>query len=69
VVLAFQMAMENDLVVAEMVEATEFPELSNQYNVSGVPHTAINFGAGEMVGAGPAVHLLGEIRSALKEQE
>ena len=68
-VLAFQMAMENDLVVAEMVEATEFPELSDKYNVSGVPHTAINFGAGEMVGAAPAVHLLGEIRSALNEQE
>lgn len=67
-VLAFQMAMESDLVVADMVEATEFPELSNQYNVSGVPHTAINFGAGEMVGAAPAVHLLGEIQSALKEQ-
>lgn len=66
--LAFQMAMESDLVVADMVEATEFPELSNQYNVSGVPHTAINFGAGEMVGAAPAVHLLGEIQSALKEQ-
>ncbi len=65
-VLAFQMAMENNLVAAEMVEATEFPDLSNQYNVSGVPHTAINFGAGEMVGAAPAQHLLGEIQNALK---
>jgi hypothetical protein len=67
VVLAFQMAMENDLVVAEMVEATEFPELSNQYNVSGVPHTTINFGAGEFVGAAPAAHLISEIRNAMKE--
>jgi len=66
VVLAFQMAMENDLVVAEMVEATEFPELSDQYNVSGVPHTIINFGAGEFVGAAPAKHLLGEIQNAMK---
>ena len=67
--LAFQMAMENELVVAEMVEASEFPELSNQYNVSGVPHTAINFGVGEMVGAAPAQNLLDEIRSVLNEKE
>ena len=66
-VLAFRMAMENDLIVAEMVEATEFPELSNQYNVSGVPHTTINFGAGDLIGAAPADHLIGEIRNALKE--
>jgi glutaredoxin-like protein len=42
VVLAHHMAMESDKVVADMVEATEFPELSQKYNVMGVPRTIIN---------------------------
>ncbi|MGA1822615.1 MAG: protein disulfide oxidoreductase [Thermoplasmatota archaeon] len=42
VVLAHHMAMESDRVVADMVEATEFPELSQKYNVMGVPRTVIN---------------------------
>jgi glutaredoxin-like protein len=65
VVLAHQMAMESPWVQAEMVEATEFPELSDRYEVSGVPHTVINAGAGTMVGAAPAEVLIGEIQSAL----
>ena len=44
------MALESENVQAEMVEATEFPELANRYGVSGVPHTSINFGAGELIG-------------------
>jgi glutaredoxin-like protein len=66
VVLAHQFAMESDQVEAEMVEAMEFPDLSNQYNVSGVPHTSINFGAGELIGSAPEAHLLSEIRLALE---
>lgn len=42
VVLAHHLAMESDHVVADMVEATEFPELSQKYNVMGVPRTVIN---------------------------
>lgn len=62
VVLAHQMAMESDMVQAEMVEATEFPELSAQYGVSGVPDTSINFGKGRVVGAVPEEHLVTEIK-------
>ncbi len=40
--LAHKMAMENDLIRADMVEANEFPELSEQYDVMGVPRTIIN---------------------------
>ena len=40
--LAHKMAMENDLIRADMVEANEFPELSEQYQVMGVPRTIIN---------------------------
>lgn len=67
VLLAHQMAMESPMVQAEMVEATEFPELSNRYNVSGVPQTTINYGAGTMVGAAPAEMLAAEIRKALQK--
>ena len=63
--LAHQMAMESPLVQAEMVEAMEFPELSERYRVSGVPQTTINDGAGTVVGAVPEDYLVDEIRQAL----
>ena len=63
--LAHQMALESEMVQAEMVEATEFPELANQYGVSGVPHTTINFGAGEMIGAAPEAMMIEQIKEAL----
>jgi len=65
VVLAHQMAMESPMVEAEMVEATEFPELSQRYGVSGVPQTTINEGAGTVVGALPEENLLSEIIRAM----
>ncbi len=40
--LAHMMAMESDMVVGDMVEATEFPHLSQKYQVMGVPRTVIN---------------------------
>ncbi len=40
--LTHQMAMENDLIRADMIEANEFPELSQQYQVMAVPRTIIN---------------------------
>ncbi len=36
------MAIESDLVRADMIEANEFPELSEQYEVMGVPRVIIN---------------------------
>jgi hypothetical protein len=59
------MALESPLVQAEMVEAMEFPDLSDQFNVSGVPQTTINRGAGTAIGAVPEDNLLAEIRRAL----
>ena len=61
VILAHQMALESPMVQAEMVEAIEFPELSNKHGVSGVPQTTINDGTGNVVGAVPEHHLLAEI--------
>jgi len=42
VVLAHKLAMESDLIQADMVEATEFPHLAMKYDVMGVPRTVIN---------------------------
>jgi glutaredoxin-like protein len=67
VLLAHQMAMENPRMIrAEGVEAMEFPELASRFNVSGVPQTVINSGAGTVVGAAPEQQLLAEIRRALQ---
>ncbi|MCR4397111.1 MAG: thioredoxin family protein [Candidatus Saccharicenans sp.] len=40
--LGHQMALESPLVKAAMVEATEFPELTQKYEVFGVPKTIFN---------------------------
>lgn len=61
VILAHQMAIESPMVQAEMVEAMEFPELSREHGVSGVPQTTINAGARNIVGAVPEQHLVAEI--------
>lgn len=66
VLLAHQMAMENPTMIrAEGVEATEFPDLANQFHVRGVPQTVINAGSGIVVGAVPEQNLLAEIQRAL----
>jgi glutaredoxin-like protein len=67
VLLAHQMAMENPAMIrAEGVEATEFPELANKFNVSGVPQTTINAGRGTVIGAVPENDLLQEIMRAMQ---
>jgi predicted DsbA family dithiol-disulfide isomerase len=68
VVLAHQMALESDMVEAEMVEAMEFVDLSDQYGVTGVPHTVINEGAGELIGAVPEAVLLDKIREIIADE-
>jgi hypothetical protein len=61
------MAMENPRMIrAEGVEATEFPDLANQFGVMGVPQTVINAGAGMIVGAVPEQNLLAELMRATK---
>lgn len=50
------------MVRAEMVEAIEFSELANRHGVYGVPHTTINDGAAQIVGAVPEQNLLAEIQ-------
>jgi len=52
VTLAHRMAVENPLIRATCVEASEFMDLSRQYRVTGVPKTVVN-GAIEILGAVP----------------
>ncbi len=67
VLLAHQMAMENpEMIRAEGIDAMEFPELANRFNVHGVPQTVINSGAGIIVGAVPEQNLLAEITRLLQ---
>ena len=40
--LAHQLAVESDLISADMVEVSEFPHLGTKYEVMGVPRTVID---------------------------
>ena len=42
--LAYQFAVESDLVRADGIEAMEFPDLASKYRVHAVPKTVINAG-------------------------
>jgi len=64
VLLAHKMAMESDLVTADMVEATEFPDLSMKYGVMGVPRTVINENT-HVEGAVPEQMLLAKVQEAI----
>jgi hypothetical protein len=61
VTLAHQFAMESPLIQAEVIEANEFYEIAMRYNVSGVPQTNINDGAGVILGAMPEDDLVSEL--------
>ncbi len=67
--LAHQLAVDSEWIVSEAVEAMEFPELADRYGVSGVPHTSINHGAGEIVGASPETYLVEQIKLALNKKK
>jgi glutaredoxin-like protein len=62
--LAHQLALESDLVTADMVEAVEFPHLSMKYGVQGVPRTVINETT-HMEGMAPEHMLLDKVKEAL----
>jgi glutaredoxin-like protein len=66
VVLAHQMAMASPLVIADMVEATEFPHLSQRYQVMGVPRTVIN-DTEYVEGAAPEAMVVDKIRDSLAD--
>lgn len=54
------MAFECDFVTATSVDATEFPDLVQQYRVTGVPKTVVN-GKGAVLGALPEDEFIGDV--------
>ena len=65
VILAHKMAYYSPKVKGDMIEATEFPHLSQKYNVMGVPRTVIdekNF----IEGAAPENMVIKKIKAAVK---
>ncbi len=65
------MAIESDRVIGDVVEASEFPDLVQLYQVSGVPKTVVNSQV-EFVGAQPERRFLQEVLRAVpkpKEQK
>jgi glutaredoxin-like protein len=68
VVLGHQMAVASPLVRADMVEASEFPDLSTKYQVMGVPRTVINEGV-HIEGAAPEAMVLGKLQEALSNPQ
>lgn len=61
------MAMVNPTMIrAEAVDAMEFPELSQQFRVQGVPQTVIEAGKGIVVGAVGEAQMLAEIKRAMQ---
>jgi len=58
------MAMENPMIVADIVEANEFPALSERFAVRSVPKTIVN-GRLQLVGAQPEANLLAAVLEAV----
>ena len=61
------MAVESEHITADMVEATEFPQLAINYQVRGVPRTVINQ-TNFVDGMVPESLMLQSLREALGEQ-
>jgi hypothetical protein len=59
------MAIESERITADVVEASEFPELSQRFAVSAVPKTVVN-DAVEILGARPESAFLAEVLRATK---
>jgi len=59
------MAVESPDVTADVIEASEFPELIQRYQVRGVPKTMINAAVG-IEGAVPEPAFVSRVLEALK---
>jgi glutaredoxin-like protein len=66
VITAHKFAYLNEKIKSDMVEATEFPHLSNKYNVRGVPRTVINESS-FVEGAAPEQMVLDKVKEALTQ--
>lgn len=62
--LAHKMAVESDKVTADVVEATEFPDLVERYKVHGVPKVVVNETV-KFTGAQPEARFVGSVLQAV----
>lgn len=67
-ILAHKMAIENDLIRADLLDAAEYPDLVRAHTIRSVPKTIIN-GAVSVDGAVPAERLAAAILRATTPQE
>ena len=58
------MAVESKYVTADVIEATEFPDLARRYGVRGVPKIVINDTV-EFVGAVPESQFLAHVKTTV----
>jgi protein-disulfide isomerase len=58
------MAQVSERITADVIEANEFPALSQRFQVMSVPKTVVN-GEQELIGAQPEARLLAAIKAAL----
>ena len=58
--------MENELITADAVEVSEFPDLARKYKIMGVPKTVINENF-SIEGSGPEAMLMAKIREATEK--
>jgi hypothetical protein len=61
--VAYDMALVSEKVRAEVIDAEEFPDLSQKYKVGGVPKTMINYQT-EFLGAAPEPFILEKVLAA-----
>ncbi len=66
VITAHKFAYLNERIKSDMVEATEFPHLSNKYSVRGVPRTVINEN-NFIEGAAPEQMVFDKVKAALTQ--
>jgi glutaredoxin-like protein len=65
--MAHKLAMANSNIIGEMIEATEFPELSQKFYVMGVPKTVIDEGTIQFEGAYPEDNFVEKVLEAYKK--
>jgi glutaredoxin-like protein len=66
--MAYQFAMESDLVRADGIEATEFPDLAQRFHVMAVPRTIIN-GHAHVEGTLPENFFLDAVLKAMEGED
>jgi len=71
-VMAWDFALASDYITSKVIDASENPDLAQQFQVVGVPKVVINRGMAEFVGAQPENAFLGYVMAVyerLKQQK